>query len=205
MIVIIDYGMGNLGSVMNMFRAVGVRDIHVSSDIKEINKANKLILPGVGSFNSAMINLRNLGLVSLLNHKVLNDKIPILGICLGMQLFFEASEEGNVEGLGWIKGKVVRFYEKVEKRKFPIPHMGWNYATFEKKSKLMENSYPENKFYFVHSYHACCDEKEDILMSTKYGYKFTSAIQKGNIYGFQFHPEKSHKYGKILFKNFLKV
>ena len=205
MIVIIDYGMGNLGSVMNMFRAVGVRDIHVSSDIKEINKANKLILPGVGSFNSAMINLRNLGLVSLLNHKVLNDKIPILGICLGMQLFFEASEEGNVEGLGWIKGKVVRFYEKIEKRKLPIPHMGWNYATFEKKSKLMENSYPENKFYFVHSYHACCDEKEDILMSTKYGYKFTSAIQKGNIYGFQFHPEKSHKYGKILFKNFLKV
>ena len=99
MIVIIDYGMGNLGSVMNMFRAVGVRDIHVSSDIKEINKANKLILPGVGSFNSAMINLRNLGLVSLLNHKVLNDKIPILGICLGMQLFFEASEEGNVEGI----------------------------------------------------------------------------------------------------------
>ena len=202
MIVIIDYGMGNLGSVLNMFRRVSTKEVIISSDPEKIKKADKLILPGVGSFKKAILNLNDREFKPLLKDKVLVNKTPILGICLGMQLFFESSEEGDIKGLGWLKGKVVRFQNFERNNKLKIPHMGWNFVKIKKKSKLTYNLNEQNKFYFVHSYHVAYNDKTDILMNSNYGYKFVSAVENENIFGFQFHPEKSHNYGKVIFKNF---
>ena len=203
MIAIIDYGMGNLGSVKNMFKRLGFHQAIVTSEIEQIEKAEKLILPGVGSFDKAMNNLLDGGYVPIIEKNVIEQHKPIMGICLGMQLLFEWSEEGECKGLGLIKGKVSKF--KNFNEKLNIPQMGWNVAEVKKSSNLTDDLFNVNKFYFVHSYHANCIDKEDILMTTKYGYEFTSAVQKRNISGFQFHPEKSHKYGMKIFENFLKI
>lgn len=203
MIVIIDYGMGNLGSISNCLKSIGAKDIVITSDLKLIKKAKKIILPGVGNFKKAMENIKKYDMLNILNEKALVEQIPILGICLGMQLFFDKSEEGNVEGLGWIKGDVVklRFIDK----KIKIPHMGWNYVELEKISVLTKNLFLKNKFYFVHSYHCLPKKINNIIVSTMYNKKIVSGIQKQNIFGFQFHPEKSHKYGKQIFDNFNKL
>lgn len=200
MIVVIDYNMGNIGSVFNMLKKVGA-EVIVSSDIADIERATKLILPGVGSFDNGMQNLNKLGIIPLLNKKILNDKTPILGICLGLQLFTQKSEEGNLSGLGWINAKTIRF--KFDNINFKIPHMGWNDIKLAKEGILLKEMYLEPRFYFVHSYHVVCNDSSDILTWTHYGYDFVSSIQRENIMGVQFHPEKSHKFGMKLLKNFV--
>ena len=204
MIVIIDYGMGNLGSILNMLKKIGAEAI-ISSNITEIEKAKKLILPGVGAFDSGMKNIMGLGLVSVLNERVLRGKIPLLGICLGMQLLTRRSEEGTLQGLGWFDADTLKFkFDKVQNG-LRIPHMGWNYINVEKKHSLLNDLGENPRFYFVHSYHVVCDKVEDILATTSYGYDFTYAIIRDNIFGVQFHPEKSHKYGMKLLKNFIEL
>jgi glutamine amidotransferase len=201
MITIIDYGMGNLGSIANMIKKVGGKSV-ITSNKDEIKKAKKLLLPGVGAFDNAVKNLKNLDLWDLIKEKVLVDRVPIMGICLGMQLLTKGSEEGKLEGFGFIDAYTKKF--TFENNKLKIPHMGWNIVKLQKTSKLfqgMENQ--ENRFYFVHSYAVECYEEKDILTTTFYGYEFVSSFEKENIIGCQFHPEKSHKFGMALFKNFV--
>lgn len=200
MITIIDYGIGNIGSVKNMLKKVGHKSI-ISSDINDIESAEKLILPGVGSFDYGMTQLKNYNLIEVLNKKVIIDKTPILGICLGMQLFSNSSEEGLKPGLGWINSKTQKFNFSNQDN-LPIPHMGWNTVTIKKDSKLLIDLPFDSRFYFVHSYHIECEDENDILCRSDYGYEFTCAIEKDNIVGVQFHPEKSHKFGMQLLKNF---
>ncbi len=202
-ITIIDYGMGNLRSVQKKFQRVGAK-VEISSDLEHIRKSEILILPGVGHFANGVKKLKQTGIWELLNHKVLKEKTPILGICLGMQLMAKHSEEGNVEGLGWFDAEVVKFKIK-NKLKHKVPHMGWNNVVIKKQSPLFNSVPEESMFYFVHSYHIKCNDKKDILTSTEYEYYFTSAIMKGNIYGTQFHPEKSHDWGEEVFRNFVNV
>lgn len=204
MIVVIDYKMGNIGSILNMLRKIGTNAI-CTSEISDIQKAEKIILPGVGSFDNAMKNINDLGLVSVLSQKVLGEKIPILGICLGMQLFTKNSEEGQAPGLGWIDAGTVRFKFDRENSDLKIPHMGWNNAALKKDSELYKDMPEASRFYFVHSYHLVCNDEKDVVAKTNYGYEFTSIVQRENIYGVQFHPEKSHKYGMKLLKNFSEI
>ena len=201
MIVIVDYKMGNLGSVANIIKKIGHTSV-VSSDAAVISNARKIILPGVGSFEKAMNNLQEMNLIPILNEKALVEKVPFLGICLGMQLLTKSSEEGNVSGLGWIAAKTVKF----ELSNYPhlkIPHMGWNDTTFNLSHVLGEGYHEDPRFYFVHSYHVICEKEENILTKTLFGKEFTSGIVKENIMGVQFHPEKSHKFGMQLIKNFI--
>lgn len=198
MIVIVDYGMGNLGSIANMVKKVGSK-CKITSDIEEIKKATRLILPGVGSFDNGMKNLKELGMIEVLNKKILIEKTPILGICLGMQLMTKSSEEGKLAGLGWIDAQTKKFVSDTLK----IPHMGWNIIKHQKKSRLFDEDDSEKRFYFVHSYYVDTNQKNDILFITPYGHNFVSAFEKENIIGVQFHPEKSHKFGMNLIKNFV--
>lgn len=202
MIVIIDYNMGNLGSIFNMLKKIGV-STKVSSNIDVIQAASNLILPGVGAFDNGMSNLKETGLIPVLNEKVLIRKTPILGICLGMQLLTRSSEEGRLPGLGWIDGCTTRFRFGSEQSGLKIPHMGWNTVTFKKNSIFSQGFEGDPRFYFVHSYHVTCNREEDVAGKTFYGYEFHSAIQKDNIYGVQFHPEKSHHFGMNLLRNFV--
>jgi imidazole glycerol-phosphate synthase subunit HisH len=202
MIVIVDYGMGNLGSVRNMIKKVGYSSI-ISSKADDIEKASKLILPGVGAFDRGMENIHQLQIFDVLNEQVLVQKIPVLGICLGFQLLTRRSEEGTVRGLSWIEADTKRFRFDAENSSLKIPHMGWNYVKFNDSSRLFRDWQGELRFYFVHSYHAVCDREQDSSSQCLYGYPFTASIEKENIMGVQFHPEKSHKYGMQLLKNFL--
>lgn len=202
MLVIIDCGMGNLGSVANMLKKVGAEAI-ISSNISDIEKAEKLILPGMGAFDYGMKKLGDLRLIPVLNHKVIERGTPILGICLGMQLFTNSSEEGSLPGLGWVNAETVRFRFDNIQGKNRIPHMGWNTVKIVKRSPLFDDFDSEPRFYFVHSYHVRCRDEDDILTETFYGYEFASSIWRGNIVGVQFHPEKSHKFGMKLLRNFV--
>jgi glutamine amidotransferase len=200
-IVIVDYGVGNLGSIANMLTRVGARSV-ISSDSATIEKASKLILPGVGAFGNGMRNLNESGFLPILNRRVLQDKVPILGICLGAQLFFEKSSEGDIPGLGWIHGEVVKFNFPPADRKLKVPHMGWNIVRPRRESALFRDAQGEQRFYFVHSYYLAPKDPSVVLTTTNYGHEFASGIQSGNIHGVQFHPEKSHKFGMKLLKNF---
>lgn len=202
MIVIVDYRLGNLGSIKNMLKRIGSESL-ISSNVSDIERAERLILPGIGNFDQGMRNLEVLGLLPVLEDKVFQKKTPILGICLGMQLFTRKSEEGESTGLGWIDGEVVRFKFDDKERHLKIPHMGWNLAEIRQRNPLFEEMYPEPRFYFVHSYHVACRNEEEVLTQTFYGYKFASSVKKENIYGVQFHPEKSHKFGMKLLDNFV--
>jgi glutamine amidotransferase len=202
MIVVIDYGLGNLGSVRNMLKKIGAAGT-ISSDVSDIERAEKLILPGVGNFDQGMRNLEALGLLPVLENKVIEKKAPILGICLGMQLFGRKSEEGNSRGLGWIDAEVVRFKFDDKERHLKIPHMGWNLVDIRQRDPLFEEMYPEPRFYFVHSYHVVCRNEEEVLTQTFHGCEFVSSVKRENIYGVQFHPEKSHKFGMKLLDNFV--
>lgn len=199
MIVIIDYGVGNLHSVLKSFKILGVEAV-ISSKIEDIEKADKLVLPGVGHFKKGMDNLREIGLINILNKKVLKEKTPILGICLGMQLFTKFSEEGNVKGLGWFDANTVKLKSD---SKFRVPHIGWNNIIIHKDHPLFGDVGLDESFYFVHSFYVVCNNKADVLSTTKYGKMFSSAIQKDNIIGTQFHPEKSYKGGLQILKNFV--
>jgi len=201
MITIIDYKTGNLGSIQNILKRIGEQSV-VTSDKELIANATKLILPGVGAFDTGMRNLQDLDLIEVLNNKVVVEKIPVLGICLGMQLFSKGSEEGQLPGLGWIDASTVKFRFK-DILEYKSPHMGWNFLKQNKPSKLLENMFSDPRFYFVHSYFFKAIFPEDILTTTTYEIEFTSAVEKGNILGVQFHPEKSHKFGMKLLKNFV--
>lgn len=200
-IVIVDYSMGNLRSVLKKFEGLK-SDAVISSDLNVIESASKLILPGVGHFGTGVERLKSSGIWDLLNHRVLIDKTPILGICLGMQLMAKSSEEGNANGFGWFDAQVVRFRVS-DKLKFKVPHIGWNTLYAQKNSKVLENIPTDSMYYFVHSYHIECNDTSDILTTTNYDYSFVSSIQKENIMGVQFHPEKSHDCGEKLIKNFI--
>lgn len=204
MIVIIDYEMGNVGSIFNMISRIG-RTAEISGSNSAIKEATGLILPGVGSFDQGIQNLQRLGIWGSLSEKVLSQKCPILGICLGMQLLTESSEEGSLRGLGWIEGCTKRFNFKENSDKLKIPHMGWNIVNPTGEDSLFSNFSELPRFYFVHSYHVCCSNKQDILGMSQYGYEFVSAVRKNNIFGVQFHPEKSHKFGLKLISNFLEI
>jgi glutamine amidotransferase len=195
--------MGNTGSIVNMIKKAG-DEVILSSDIKEIEKAEKLILPGVGAFDAGMQNLARLGFIDIIRRKANEKKTPVLGICLGMQLLTEKSEEGVLSGLGLIEASTVRFKFDINSN-LRIPHMGWNSVTAKKESRLFHDMYPDPMFYFVHSYHVVCSNVQDVLSTTNYGYDFVSSMQKENIFGTQFHPEKSHKYGLKLMRNFVEL
>lgn len=201
MIVVVNYGMGNLGAIVNMLHKVGIEAM-VSSSVADIDRADKLILPGVGAFDSGAKNLNELGLINILTMKAIEEKIPILGICLGMQLFTKRSEEGKLPGLGWLDAETVRFNFDNAQKNLKAPHMGWNELFIRKPSYLFHDVHGVPRFYFVHSYHVVCHEAEDILTTTLYGYDFVSAVQRKNIVGVQFHPEKSHRFGLRLLTNF---
>jgi glutamine amidotransferase len=201
MITIIDYKTGNLGSIQNILKRIGAESI-VTSDKDQIESATKIILPGVGAFDTGMRNLTDLDLIDILNKKVMEEKIPVLGICLGMQLMSKGSEEGSIPGLGWIDGETVRFSFK-DTVEYKIPHMGWNFIKQHKSSSLFDDMYSDARFYFVHSYFFRANDPQDILTSTNYEIEFISAFERANVLGVQFHPEKSHKFGMKLLKNFV--
>jgi imidazole glycerol-phosphate synthase subunit HisH len=202
MIAVVDYGMGNIASILNMFKRIGNRDVLLTREPEQILKADKILLPGVGAFDNGMINLRNSGLIPYLNKKAFEEKVPVLGICLGMQLLTRQSEEGTEKGLGWIEADTKKFIFP-DGSTLKIPHMGWNYISIKKQSSLI--SAGRKKFYFVHSYYVKCDHPEHVIATCDYGFEFDCMIQKENIFGAQFHPEKSHKFGMELFENFSKL
>ncbi len=203
MITIINYGMGNLGSVQNMLKRIGVKSV-ISSDINEIEKAEKILLPGVGAFDAAISKIDELNLRPVLTYMAKEKKVPFLGICLGMQLLTESSEEGVLKGLNFVPAKTIKFKFQ-ENSDLKIPHMGWNLVAKKTESVLTKNFTDEFRFYFVHSYHVKCDNPINSILTTNYGYEFDSAIQNENVFGAQFHPEKSHKYGMQLLSNFANI
>ena len=203
MIGIVDYKMGNLASVINAFVKVGAVAT-LESDPSKLNQYDKLILPGVGAFGDAMRHLKETGMDEAVKNFAATGK-PLLGICLGMQLLFESSEEfGATQGLGLIPGKVVAFDERRFDHTLKVPHMGWNELFVQKKTAIFKDLPKEFYLYFVHSYHAVCDDAYAIG-KTHYGYEFVSAVQNGNIYGIQPHPEKSHNNGLKIIENFAKL
>jgi glutamine amidotransferase len=200
-VVIIDYGMGNIGSIDNMLKYLGVKAV-ISSDVDVISSADKIILPGVGHFDRAMTNINNLGLMNVLKEMALVKKKPFLGICLGMQIMCESSEEGVLPGLSFIQAEVKKF-DFGPDSKLKVPHMGWNKIHIDKSSVVLDGLDDDSRFYFVHSYFVKCKNKIDVLTKTTYGFDFVSSFQVDNLIGAQFHPEKSHRFGVSLFRNFL--
>lgn len=203
MLTIVDYGVGNLASIKNMLKKAGY-DAVISSEEKIVLDADKLILPGVGAFDTCVQKLQQSGLINAINKKVLEEKVPVLGVCVGLQLLTAGSEEGQLPGLGWIKGKVVKFKQAQLAPGTKVPHMGWTNVTLNKPSRLFEEMHEEPRFYFVHSYHADLENPNDALLLANYGYSFVAAIEHENIIGVQFHPEKSHKFGLKLLSNFVR-
>ena len=202
MIVIVDYGVGNLASIANMLRKAGA-DSMISSDPGVIAEAEKLILPGVGAFDAGMRNLGERKLIEPLNAAVLGRRVPVIGLCLGMQLMTRKSTEGSQTGLGWIDAETIRF--RFDDPAMKVPHMGWNTMRFTRPAALAEGLDEEARFYFVHSFHLVCHDRADVLGLTTYGYEFASAIERDNIMGVQFHTEKSHRFGLQLLKNFAEL
>ncbi|WP_165055122.1 MULTISPECIES: imidazole glycerol phosphate synthase subunit HisH [unclassified Adlercreutzia] len=201
MIAIVDYGLGNLGSIQNMLRVIGAKVI-VTSDADDICRAEKLILPGVGAFDAGAERLGAAGLADVVRRQALDCRKPILGICLGMQLLGRGSEEGGLPGLGLIPFECRRF--RLGDAGLKVPHMGWDVVTCERPDDpLVKGLSADQRYYFVHSYHAVCDSEENVLMTCDYGYGFAAAVVSGSVYGVQFHPEKSHNFGMALLKNFV--
>ena len=206
MITIVDYGMGNIGSIANMLKKIGATS-RITGKADEIASAGKILLPGVGSFDAAMARIAAQGLREVLDRKALEEKVPVLGICLGMQLLTDSSEEGSLPGLGWIPARTLAFTGRVDPAACKVPHMGWNVVRIRNGSPLTEgfDSLEDPRFYFVHSYFVQCDDEANAMFRTSHGVTFDSAIMKDNIYGAQFHPEKSHKFGMKLLENFARL
>lgn len=202
-IAIIDYGMGNLNSIVKKLKRLGA-ECFITFNPEEIKAAQKIILPGVGHFGKAMQKLNELGLIETLTEEVMINKKPILGICLGMQLMAKRSDEGNCDGLGWFNAEVIKI-EVQNKLKYKVPHTGWNQIAISKPSKLMNNIPNFSEFYFVHSYHFKAKDLNDVLNESQYEIKIVSAIERENVFGVQYHPEKSHEIGELLLKNFIKL
>jgi imidazole glycerol-phosphate synthase subunit HisH len=209
MIAVIDYNMGNVGSVLNMLRKLGYA-AKLTRDRADMIAATGLVLPGVGAFDRGMTNLETLGLKETLAECALERGLPVLGICLGMQLLTNSSEEGSLPGLGWIPAHTKRFQFTSNDPPLRVPHMGWAHVVLNKRDQqqdclanvLFDDTEPQQRYYFVHSYHACCSDENDVLATASHGLPFTAALGRGNIVGTQFHPEKSHRYGLKLMENF---
>ncbi|MGY2196681.1 MULTISPECIES: imidazole glycerol phosphate synthase subunit HisH [Pseudomonas] len=201
-ISVIDYGCGNLASVVNMIQHVGA-EAQIIRSPEQLADAGKLILPGVGAFDHCMGNLRDAGWVDPLKQAVFEHYVPIMGICLGMQLLTRGSEEGQLPGLGWIDATARRF--RPEGAVLKVPHMGWNEVHQVRADILLPPSENPRRFYFVHSYRVECSDPADVLLQCEYGETFVAAFRRANIWGFQFHPEKSHRFGMELFRHFLEV
>jgi glutamine amidotransferase len=200
-ITIVDYGMGNLGAVLNMFKRIGA-PARISSDPAVIREAQKIVLPGVGAFDAAMKRINGSGLREVLEHKAQVERVPVLGICLGMQLLTRGSDEGQEPGFGWIAATTRRFPALPGLK---VPHMGWNLVHPAQPHPLTADLPPEPRFYFVHSYYVVADDARDSLLRAHYGLDFDAAIGHGNIFGAQFHAEKSHRFGMKLLDNFARL
>lgn len=202
MIVIVDVGLCNAGSIVNMLRASGVEAVRTTSPAV-VGEAERLILPGIGSFDAGMSRLEESGLIPALHARVCDARIPVLGICLGMQMMTQSSEEGQRAGLGWIKARTRRFQFETTAANLRVPHMGWNNVEFSPDMRLAAGLTVPARFYFVHSYHVeLADDAGVVAAHSNYGYRFVSGFSDGNIHGVQFHPEKSHRFGLQLLRNF---
>jgi glutamine amidotransferase len=201
MIVIVDYDIGNVAAVLNMFQRIGI-PCHVSSSPLDIERAERIILPGNGAFDACMINLRSSGLIPFLERQVLQKSKPLLGICVGAQMLGHGSAEGLESGLGWLDMRVKRFPAIPGLR---IPHMGWNQVRPDITHPLTKGMTKDARFYFVHSYYMQPADPNDVFLTSQYGIEFASGVARRNIAGVQFHPEKSHRFGKQLFKTFAGV
>jgi imidazole glycerol-phosphate synthase subunit HisH len=202
MITIIDYGSSNLGSMQNMLKKVGAAS-KIAAIPDDLRDAKKIIVPGVGSFAAGMKKLLRSGMIPLLNEKVMVERIPTLGVCLGMQLMTAGSEEGELPGLGWIDARTLRFDQRSDPG-LKVPHMGWNQVCAAKNCALLKEFPQEPRFYFAHSFYVSCETPADVLLEASYGArKFTAAFQRDNLMGAQFHPEKSHRFGMLFLRNFV--
>lgn len=204
MITIVDYGLGNILAFANVYKNLNIL-IGVAKSAEDLKGAAKIILPGVGAFDHAMELLDRSGMRQTLDEKVMQDRVPVLGICVGMQIMACSSEEGRLPGLGWIDGQVRKFDSSTLLHSTRLPHMGWNDVQPVTKSRLFEGLEHDARFYFLHSYYFHCNRSEDTLAVSDYGGKFSCAVNSGNIFGIQFHPEKSHHYGTQLLKNFAEL
>lgn len=204
MIAIIDYGVGNISAFVNIFKQLNI-PAKIAKNEADLQDADKLILPGVGHFDYAMQRFNDSGMKERVNHLVTVEKKPVLGICVGMQMMAERSDEGDLKGLGWINSEVIKFDESMRSAKLPLPHMGWNDVSPTTDNPLFNNLNNEARFYFLHSYYFKCNEIENSTADADYGSKFTCAVNRENVYGVQFHPEKSHHYGITLLKNFAEL
>lgn len=204
MIHIVDYGLGNVQAFLTMYKRLGFETTRARKS-SDLNGAKKIILPGVGAFDHAIKLLNESGMRSTLDALVLNEKVPVLGICVGMQILAARSDEGVLDGLGWIPGRVNAFKDNLKSTDFPLPHMGWNRVHCHAGHPLFFGLEENAKFYFLHSYYFECDLTSDIAATADYGIKFSCAVSSGNVYGVQFHPEKSHNFGAQLLKNFAEL
>jgi imidazole glycerol-phosphate synthase subunit HisH len=204
MITIVDYGSGNISAITNIYQILDI-PFSIASKPYELEDAVKIILPGVGSFDYCMNKLNKSGLKEILNRKVLIDKVPVLGICIGMHLMADHSDEGTMPGLSWIKGRVIKFDNNIILHRPKVPHMGWNSINGLIDHPILNGINDKLGFYFVHSYFFECNNSQNELAKTFYGHEFSSAIISDNIFGVQFHPEKSHSNGLELLKNFSKI
>ena len=204
MIGIVNYGSGNIHAVANIYQRLNIPHF-ISKNFQDLSSATHLVLPGVGAFDETMKILNNSGLKTFLDELVLGKQVPVLGICVGMQLLAEGSEEGLLEGFGWIKGTVKKFDPSTLNHKPHLPHMGWNTVKEMQNHNIFSDVDHKQGFYFLHSYYFNCKSENDILGTTEYGVNFASAVTHNNVYGMQFHPEKSHQNGVNLFRNFSKI
>jgi glutamine amidotransferase len=205
MIVIVNYGAGNIQSVLNMLRALHLK-ARVADNGSELEGAERIILPGVGNFDRGMAELAERGFLQPLNSLVRNDKVPLLGICLGAQLIARRSEEGTGAGLGWVHADVIAFDRDKMDRCLSVPHIGWAETWATKSTKIpsvfKQSLERDSRFYYVHSFHLLCDNPDQAILRTWYGYEFAAGIAAGNVIGMQFHPEKSHHHGKKILEAF---
>jgi len=202
MMTIVDYGLGNVMAFANVYKRLNV-SVTIATSAFDLKNASKIILPGVGAFDQAIERIDQSGMREALNTKVLCDRVPVLGVCVGMQVMAHSSEEGHKSGLGWIEGQVKKFGPSTLPHRTRLPHMGWNDVQPTTKNRLFEGLERDARFYFLHSYYFHCIRSEDILAVSDYGGTFCCAVGSENIYGIQFHPEKSHHFGTQLLKNFL--
>lgn len=204
MIAIVDYGSGNIQAIKNIYKKLKV-DCIFASKPEHLDGIDKIILPGVGAFDEAIQQLTNSGMKDILTQKVIQESTPVLGVCVGMQIMAKSSDEGNLEGLGWFDAEVKKFDESTINFKPKLPHMGWNELVPNKSHPILNNIDMDKGFYFLHSFYFQCNDENDILAKAHYGSNFHCAVQKNNVFGFQFHPEKSHTNGINLFQNFAEL
>lgn len=204
MIAIVDYGLGNVKAFYNVFKRLNI-PVTIAKKANDLEGAQKVILPGVGAFDHAMTLLNKSGMREQLDELAINKKVPVLGVCVGMQMLANYSAEGSLPGLGWVEGEVCKFELSQGNTTMKIPHMGWNNVKPHKSGGLMDGLDEDSMFYFLHSYYFRCLRSENIIAISDYEGEFTCAVSSGNIYGVQFHPEKSHSWGSQLLENFSKV